>query len=60
MSLTSSPKLIKGGLIVMAPGGGAVRNIIALQIQRRPAADELSRCRASAATAAASVRSRSG
>lgn len=31
MSLTSSPKLIKGGLIVMAPGGGAVRNIIALQ-----------------------------
>ncbi len=32
MSLTSSPKLIKGGLIVMAPGGGAVRNIIALQI----------------------------
>lgn len=31
MSLTSSPKLIKGGLVVMAPGGGAVRNIIALQ-----------------------------
>lgn len=32
MSLTSSPKLLKGGLIVMAPGGGTVRNIIALQI----------------------------
>jgi len=31
MSLTSSPKLIKGGLVVMAPGGGAVRNTIALQ-----------------------------
>ena len=25
MSLTSSPKLIKGGLVVLAPGGGAVR-----------------------------------
>jgi hypothetical protein len=32
MSLTSSPRLLKGGLIVMAPGGGAVRNVIALQI----------------------------
>lgn len=29
--LTSSPRVIKGGLIVMAPGGGAVRNTIALQ-----------------------------
>ncbi|MFO1086047.1 MAG: hypothetical protein U1E21_15895 [Reyranellaceae bacterium] len=31
MSLSSSPKLIKGGLVVTAPGGGAVRNTIALQ-----------------------------
>lgn len=31
MSLTSSPRLIKGGLVVMAPGGGLVRNTIALQ-----------------------------
>jgi hypothetical protein len=31
MSLSSSPKLIKGGLVVLAPGGGAVRNTIALQ-----------------------------
>jgi hypothetical protein len=31
MSLTSSPKLIKGGLVVLAPGGGAVRSTIALQ-----------------------------
>lgn len=31
MSLTSSPRLIKGGLIVLAPGGGAVRRTIALQ-----------------------------
>jgi len=31
MSLTSSPRLIKGGLVVLAPGGGAVRNTIALQ-----------------------------
>lgn len=31
MSLTSSPKLIKGGLVILAPGGGAVRNTIALQ-----------------------------
>jgi hypothetical protein len=29
--LTSSPRVIKGGLIVMAPGGGAVRSMIALQ-----------------------------
>jgi len=28
---SGSPKVIKGGLIVMAPGGGAVRNTIALQ-----------------------------
>src|SRR5256885_2687056 len=31
MSLTSSPKLIKGGLVVMVPGGGAVQRTIALQ-----------------------------
>jgi len=31
MSLTSSPRLVKGGLVVMAPGGGPVRNTIALQ-----------------------------
>src|SRR4051812_40350625 len=31
MSLTSSPKLIKGGLVVLAPGGGAVQRTIALQ-----------------------------
>jgi hypothetical protein len=31
MSLTSSPKLIKGGLVILAPGGGAVRRAIALQ-----------------------------
>jgi len=31
MSLTSSPKLIKGGLVVMAPGGGPVIGTIALQ-----------------------------
>jgi hypothetical protein len=31
MTLTSSPRLIKGGLVVMAPGGGPVRNTIALQ-----------------------------
>ena len=31
MSLSSSPRLIKGGLVVMAPGGSAVRNTIALQ-----------------------------
>lgn len=31
MTLTSSPRLIKGGLVVMAPGGGAVRSTIALQ-----------------------------
>jgi hypothetical protein len=29
--LTSSPKLLKGGLVVLAPGGGAVRRQIALQ-----------------------------
>lgn len=31
MSLTSSPRVIKGGLVVLAPGGGAVRSTIALQ-----------------------------
>lgn len=31
MSLTSSPKLIKGGLVILAPGGGTVRRTIALQ-----------------------------
>lgn len=31
MALTASPKILKGGLIVMAPGGGAVRGTIALQ-----------------------------
>jgi hypothetical protein len=31
MTLTSSPKLIKGGLVVLAPGGGAMRSTIALQ-----------------------------
>jgi hypothetical protein len=31
MTLTSSPKLAKGGLVVMAPGGGPVRSTIALQ-----------------------------
>ena len=29
--LTSSPRLTKGALVVMAPGGGAIRNTIALQ-----------------------------
>jgi Contractile injection system tube protein len=29
--LTSSPRLIKGGLVVLAPGGGPVRRMIALQ-----------------------------
>lgn len=31
MSLTSSPRVIKGGLVVLAPGGGTVRSTIALQ-----------------------------
>ena len=31
MTLTSTPRLTKGGLVVLAPGGGAVRNTIALQ-----------------------------
>src|SRR5689334_6531418 len=31
MTLTSSPKVIKGGLVVMAPGGGPVIRTIALQ-----------------------------
>src|ERR1700693_1350121 len=29
--LTSSPKLIKGGLVVLAPGGGATQRTIVLQ-----------------------------
>jgi len=29
--LTSSPRLLKGGLVVLAPGGGAIRRSIALQ-----------------------------
>lgn len=29
--LTSSPKLLKGGLVILAPGGGAVQRTIALQ-----------------------------
>jgi hypothetical protein len=29
--LSSSPRLVKGGLVVLAPGGGAVRRTIALQ-----------------------------
>jgi hypothetical protein len=31
MTLSSSPRVIKGGLVVLAPGGGAVRRRIALQ-----------------------------
>jgi len=31
MTLTSSPRLTKGALVVMAPGGGGIRNTIALQ-----------------------------
>lgn len=31
MSLSSSPRLIKGGLVVLAPGGGAVQRTIVLQ-----------------------------
>ena len=31
MTLSSSPQLTKGGLVVLAPGGGTVRNTIALQ-----------------------------
>lgn len=31
MSLGSSPKLLKGGLVVLAPGGGPVQRTIALQ-----------------------------
>lgn len=31
MSLANSPKLIKSGLVVLAPGGGAVQRTIALQ-----------------------------
>ena len=31
MTLTSSPKLTKGALVVMAPGGGAIRNTIHVQ-----------------------------
>jgi hypothetical protein len=31
MSLTATPRLIKGGLVVLAPGGGAVQRMISLQ-----------------------------
>jgi hypothetical protein len=31
MSLAASPRLIKGGLVVLAPGGGAVQRMISLQ-----------------------------
>lgn len=31
MSLTASPRMVKGGLVVLAPGGGAVQRTIALQ-----------------------------
>jgi hypothetical protein len=31
MSLTASPRLIKGGLVVLAPGGGALQRTISLQ-----------------------------
>lgn len=31
MSLTSSPRLLKGGLVILAPGGGAMKRAIALQ-----------------------------
>jgi hypothetical protein len=31
MTLSSSPKLTKGALVVMAPGGGAIRNTINVQ-----------------------------
>ena len=31
MSLTSSPNVVKGGLVVLAPGGATVRRVIALQ-----------------------------
>jgi contractile injection system tube protein len=31
MTLSASPKLVKGGLVILAPGGGAVRRTIALQ-----------------------------
>lgn len=31
MSLSSSPRLVKGGLVVLAPGGGAVKRQVALQ-----------------------------
>src|SRR5260221_14538573 len=31
MTLSSSPRLLKGGLVVLAPGGGRVQRTIALQ-----------------------------
>jgi hypothetical protein len=31
MSLTSSPHLLKGGLVILAPGGGAVQRMVSLQ-----------------------------
>ena len=33
---TSSPRLVKGGLVVLAPDGGAVRRMIALQMTSFP------------------------
>ena len=57
--LSSSPKLLKGGLVVLEPGGGAVLRMIALQYNP----DTLTRSyqvQASAAKAAATARRRSG
>lgn len=31
MSLGSSPRLVKGGLVILAPGGGAVQRMVSLQ-----------------------------
>ena len=31
MSLSSSPRLLKGGLVILAPGGGAVQRMVSLQ-----------------------------
>jgi hypothetical protein len=36
MNFTVSPKIIKGGLVVLAPGGGAVQRTIALQYNPDP------------------------
>ena len=59
MSLTSSPRLVKGGLVILAPGGGAVQRMVSLQYNPDSLERAATRCRASAATAAASARSRS-